>query len=45
MNGEQSLEIAGGVDPAEAVYAQSFDAVPEDSAAARYLALLQEAED
>lgn len=44
MNGEQSTESADRTDSADAIYAQSFEAVPGDSAAAIYLAMLQEVE-
>ena len=44
MNGQQAAEVAGRMERAEAIYGESFDAVPGNSAAARYLALLQQSE-
>ncbi len=44
MNGGGSPQVSDRNGPAEALYAESFDALPGDSAGARYLALLQEAE-
>ncbi|MFQ5805436.1 MAG: hypothetical protein ACE5I3_03185 [Phycisphaerae bacterium] len=44
MNGGQGAQVSNRMEPAEALYAESFDALPSDSAAARYLALLEEGE-
>ncbi|MFH0983471.1 MAG: zf-HC2 domain-containing protein [Planctomycetota bacterium] len=44
MNGASSSPVSTGEEPAERLYAECFDAAPGDSAGARYLALLQEAE-
>jgi anti-sigma factor RsiW len=41
MNGEQPRRSAQK-DPGQTLYAESFDALPSDSAGARYLVLLQE---
>ena len=44
LSGERGAPIADHSEPADALYAESFEALPGQSAAARYLALLQEAE-
>ena len=43
MNGSSGMQPAAD-ESADAVLTQSFEAIPDDSAAARYLALLQESE-
>jgi anti-sigma factor RsiW len=44
INGERNAPGSRREEPAEALYTECFDAAPPDSAGARYLALLQEAE-
>ena len=44
MNGSSAPPHPQSVETEDAVFAQSFDAIPDDSAEARYLALLQESE-
>ena len=42
MNGEQRLPALQTEDPAQRVYAESFDPLPDGSAAAQYVALVKE---
>lgn len=44
MNGEQRSGVSVRKQPAEALYTESFNALPGDSAEARYLALFEERE-
>ena len=44
MNGEQRSVAAAGAESVDALFAESFDALSADSVAARYLAMIEEAE-